>query len=285
MKKINVLSLCNGMSCGEIALRELDIPIKTYYSSEINPHAIQITQKNFPKTVQLGDITKVKGKNLPKIDILLAGTPCQGLSRANTKRQNLNDPRSSLFFQFVRLLHETKPKYFLLENVVMDKESQDIISEILGVQPIFIDSAVVSGQHRERLYWSNIPGITQPKDRGIKFDDVIGIPGVVCGGIRGRKTKESNNKYLQFITTRKDGKCNCLTTNQRTTLVMNKHISAKLTSKIKYRYMTPEEYEKIQGIPIGFTSGVPATHRRTMIGNGWNIPTIVHILSKLKSCA
>lgn len=285
MKPINVFLICNGMGCGQIALRESSIPIKAYYSSEINQHAIKVTQKNFPKTIQLGDVTKIKGKNLPKIDLILAGTPCQGLSRANTKRQNLTDPRSALFFQFVRLLHELKPKYFLLENVVMDQETQDIISEILGVKPILIDSARVSAQHRERLYWSNIPGITQPKNKKITFAEAIGVPGAICGGFHGRKTKTSNGKYLQLINTRTDGKCNCLTTNPRTTLVMKEHVSGKFAHEVEHRFLTPEEYEKMQNVPVGFTAGVAKSNRRTMLGNGWTIGVISHILSNLKKCS
>lgn len=170
--KINVLSLFDGMSCGQIALDQSGIEVDKYYASEIDKYAIEIAKKNYPNTMHVGDVTKVDGTQLDKIDLLIGGSPCQGFSFAG-KQLNFNDPRSALFFEFVRLLKETKPKYFLLENVRMKKEFQDIITEHLGVEPIMINSALVSAQNRVRLYWTNIPNITQPKDKGIVLKDVL----------------------------------------------------------------------------------------------------------------
>ena len=169
---MNVLSLFDGMSCGQIALRQLGIPINKYYAAEIDPYAMRVTQNNFPETIHLGDVTKVKGEDLEKIDLLLGGSPCQGFSFAG-KQLNFDDPRSALFFEFVRLLKECNPKYFLLENVRMKKEYQDVITEHLGVEPITINSALVSAQNRVRLYWTNIPNITQPEDRGVLLKDIL----------------------------------------------------------------------------------------------------------------
>ena len=169
---MNVLSLFDGMSCGQIALRQLGIPINKYYAAEIDPYAMRVTKNNFPETIHLGDVTKVKGKDLEKIDLLLGGSPCQGFSFAG-KQLNFDDPRSALFFEFVRLLKECNPKYFLLENVRMKKEYQDVITEHLGVEPITINSALVSAQNRVRLYWTNIPNITQPEDKGIVLKDIV----------------------------------------------------------------------------------------------------------------
>lgn len=174
---MNVLSLFDGMSCGQIALNRAGIEYDKYFASEIDKYAIQITQKNYPDTIQIGDIRKVRAKDLPKIDLLLGGSPCQGFSFAG-KQLNFNDPRSKLFFEFVRLLKETQPKYFLLENVRMKKEYRDVISKLLGVEPVMIDSALVSAQSRKRLYWTNILGddkgrISQPKDKGILLKDII----------------------------------------------------------------------------------------------------------------
>jgi DNA-cytosine methyltransferase len=152
---MNVLSLFDGMSCGQIALKKLGIQVDNYFASEIDKHAIAVTMHNFPNTIQLGDVTKVFAKDLPKIDLLIGGSPCQGFSFAG-KQLNFDDPRSKLFFEFVRLLEETKPKYFLLENVLMKKEYEQIITDHLGVEPIFINSALVSAQNRKRLYWTNI---------------------------------------------------------------------------------------------------------------------------------
>ena len=168
---LNVLSLFDGMSCGRIALERAGIKVENYFASEIDKHAIQVTQHNYPNTIQIGDVTKVKVSDLPKIDLLIGGSPCQGFSFAG-KQLNFDDPRSKLFFEFVRLLKETKAKYFLLENVLMKKEYEQIITDHLGVEPIFINSALVSAQNRKRLYWTNIPNVTEPKDKGITWGDV-----------------------------------------------------------------------------------------------------------------
>lgn len=167
-----VLSLFDGMSCGQLALQRAGISYDKYFASEIDKHAIKVTQHNYPNTIQLGDVTQVKGEDLPKIDLLIGGSPCQGFSFAG-KQLNFNDPRSKLFFEFVRLLKECKPKYFLLENVKMKKEYQDVITEHLGVEPIEINSNLLSAQNRKRLYWTNIPGVTIPKDKGIMLKDII----------------------------------------------------------------------------------------------------------------
>jgi DNA-cytosine methyltransferase len=175
MKTIqNVLSLFDGISCGALALQRANIKYNNYYASEINKYAIQVTQHNFPNTIQLGDVTKIKSADLPKIDLLIGGSPCQGFSFCG-KQLNFEDPRSKLFFEFVRLLKETSPKYFLLENVRMKKEYQDVISEHLGVSPIMINSSLVSAQNRVRLYWTNIPNVAQPKDINLSIFDILEI--------------------------------------------------------------------------------------------------------------
>jgi len=170
-----VLSLFDGMSCGQMALKRAGFNITKYYACEIDKYAIQVTQKNFPNTIQLGDVTKVSAKDLSKVNLLIGGSPCQGFSFAG-KQLNFEDPRSKLFFEYVRLLNEIREinpnVLFLLENVVMKKEYQDIISEHLGVQPILINSSLVSAQNRKRLYWTNIGKISQPKDKGITWGDV-----------------------------------------------------------------------------------------------------------------
>jgi len=182
-KKIKVLSLFDGISCGRVALGRVGFTDIEYYSSEIDKYAIQIAQKNYPNTIQLGDVEMINyesgilfDKNcqthIDKIDLLIGGSPCQGFSFAG-KQLNFDDPRSALFFEFVRILKEVKPKYFLLENVRMKQEYQDIISEHLGVKPIMINSSLVSAQNRVRLYWTNIPNIEQPEDKGILLKDIL----------------------------------------------------------------------------------------------------------------
>ena len=169
---MNVLSLFDGMSCGRIALERLGIQVDNYYASEIDKYAIQVSQANYPNIIQVGDVTELDTSTLPKIDLIMGGSPCQGFSFAG-KQLAFDDPRSALFFEFVRCVEELKPKYFLLENVRMKKEYLDVISEYMGVEPIMINSALVSAQNRVRYYWTNIPGVEQPEQRGIVLRDIL----------------------------------------------------------------------------------------------------------------
>lgn len=153
---MNVLSLFDGISCGHLALDRIGIKVDRYYASEIDASAIAVTQHNYPDTIQLGDVRDIDCTTLPTIDLLLGGSPCQGFSFAG-KQLNFDDPRSALFFEYVRLLRECKPRWFLLENVRMKKEYIQIISDYLGVKPVRINSSHFSAQFRDRLYWTNIP--------------------------------------------------------------------------------------------------------------------------------
>ena len=178
---MNVLSLFDGMSCGQIALKKLGIPVKNYFASEIDKFAIKVAKANFPDMMHLGDVKNIKtsGQYLldefgggRKIDLLIGGSPCQGFSFAG-KQLNFDDPRSQLFFEYIRLLKALKPKYFMLENVKMSKQSQQIITDYLGVEPIEINSNLVSAQNRRRLYWTNIPVDGLPEDKGIVLADIL----------------------------------------------------------------------------------------------------------------
>ena len=169
---MNILSLFDGISCGRVALERAEIPVMNYYASEVDKYAIQVSRKNWPDIIQLGDVTQWESWDLPKIDMILAGSPCQGFSFAG-KQLAFDDPRSKLFFVFVNILKALQPHYFLLENVKMKKEFQDVISQALGVEPIEINSALVSAQNRKRLYWTNIQGIEQPEDKGILLRDIV----------------------------------------------------------------------------------------------------------------
>lgn len=217
---LRVLSLFDGMSCGQLALQKAGIKVKQYYASEIDKYAIQVTMANFPDTIQLGDVTKVFAKDLPKIDLIIGGSPCQGFSFAG-KGLNFEDPRSKLFFEFVRLVNECKPKWFFLENVRMKKEHELVISQYLKVAPIEINSALLSAQNRQRLYWTNInqvpwglfgdmiTDIPQPKDKGILLKDVLesDVPDKYF----------LSDKMLNYLNTRKanynNGKINYKTEN------------------------------------------------------------------------
>lgn len=225
-KAINVLSLFDGMSCGQIALDKLGIKVNNYFASEIDKYAIQVTKHNYPNTKHIGDVTKVKGSDLPKIDLLIGGSPCQGFSFAG-KQLNFEDPRSRLFFEFVRLKNELKPKYFLLENVKMKKEYQDVITEYLGVEPIVINSNLLSAQNRTRYYWTNIPNIEQPKDKGILLKDIT-EDGLQSLGLAQRGRYNENGKVVQKYELNGTEKSNAMTTVSKDALLfipVDKHSS------------------------------------------------------------
>lgn len=303
---MNVLSLFDGMSCGQIALDQLGIKVDNYYAAEIDKYAIEIAKKNYPNTIHLGDVTKIKGSDLPKIDLLIGGSPCQGFSFSG-KQLNFDDPRSALFFEFVRLLKETNPKYFLLENVRMKKEYQNVITEHLGVEPIMINSALVSAQNRVRLYWTNIPNITQPKDRGIVLKDILenGIgwtdksycltaryQGAVIWNSLERKQRSMVFKPLRLGHLNQGGQ------GDRVYSVYNKSVclsalgggrGAKTglykvdlpNGDYTVRKLTPLECERLQIVPDGYTEGVSNTQRYKMLGNGWTVEVIKHIFKNM----
>ena len=222
----SVLSLFDGVSCGQIALNRIGIKYDNYFASEIDKHAIKVTQANFPNTIQLGDVTKVKVSDLPKIDLLIGGSPCQGFSFAG-KQLNFDDTRSKLFFEFVRLKNELQPKYFLLENVKMKREYQDIISSYLGVKPIIINSNLVSAQNRVRYYWTNIPTKGLPNDRGILLKDIT-EDGLQSLGLAQRGRYDENGKVIQKYELNGTEKSNAMTTVSKDTLLfipVDKHSS------------------------------------------------------------
>ena len=331
---LKVLSLFDGMSCGQLALQRLGIEVDTYYASEIDKYAIQVTQANFPKTIQVGDVCELKAEDYQDVDLILAGSPCQGFSFAG-KQLAFDDPRSALFFEFVRLLKEIKPKYFLLENVRMKQQFQDVITEqvsacypdfeggdLLGgqIKPILINSALLSAQNRQRLYWTNIPNIEQPKDKGIvlrdilednpgnkyslsvaKVDRVLNSPRgkgffynkdsekigtlvagyhkeptdgsyILSGAWRGRYKEDGATE--QKLELNQSGKSNSLTTVQKDSVVVNDNLS--------WRKLTPLECERLQTVPDNYTNNVSNTQRYKMLGNGWTIEVIAHILNNMK---
>jgi DNA-cytosine methyltransferase len=314
----NVLSLFDGISCGQIALNRAGIKYDKYFASEIDKYAIKVTQTNFPDTIQLGDITQIKGADLPKIDLLIGGSPCQGFSFAG-KQLNFNDPRSALFFEYVRLLRECEPTYFLLENVVMKKEYQDVISGYLGVEPIMINSSLVSAQNRKRLYWTNIPNVKQPEDRKITLRDVLKS---------WKPLKEKSQTILSTIykenakSMLKRRKYGLLATElyypeghplyvklaesvtsedtvyqyRRTYVRENKSgVCPTLTANmgtgghnvpiikdgIGIRKLTPVECERLQTIDENYTSYISNSQRYKCIGNGWTVEVIAHILKEI----
>jgi len=297
------VSLFDGMSCGQIALERAGIKYNEYYASEIDKHAIKVAVNNYPNTKQIGSVTEVKAVDLPKIELLMGGSPCQGFSFSG-KQLNFDDPRSKLFFEFVRLKEECEPKWFLLENVVMKKEYEQVITKALGVEPIRINSALVSAQNRERLYWTNIPNVTQPNDKGINLVDILEDDEMIApSAIRGRKLNKATilgrrlndkgkrddyNKYVPItqcleVRATNRNKSNCLTTvakdNVLTTMEIGRHPDA-FKNKLPFRYYTPKEYCRLQTVPENYFEGLVSENQlRKMIGNGWTPDVIAHILS------
>ena len=305
---INVLSLFDGLSCGNIALEKAGIKVNNYYASEIDKWAIQIANKNYPNIIQLGDVTKFDETKLPKIDLLIGGSPCQGFSFAG-KQLNFDDPRSKLFFVYVYMLKQLKPKYFLLENVRMSKQSQDVISEHLGVQPIKINSSLVSAQNRVRLYWTNIPNVTQPEDKGILLKDILEIDGYVdrdkshcldANYFKGGNLKSYFEKHRRQLVFSNDGLCHVADAdlNGHDLLKRVYHPEGKaptmntmgggnrepkvITSETTYRKLTPKECSRLQTIPDSYCDGVSNSQKYKMLGNSWTADIIAHLFKGIK---
>jgi site-specific DNA-cytosine methylase len=283
---LNVLSLFDGMSSGRIALERAGIKVNNYYASEVEKEPIKVSQSNWNDVVAIGDVTKVSyvdgvlkhehGSNKAhSIDLLLAGSPCQSFSNLGNKEGF--DGKSGLFWEFIRLLKETKPKFFLLENVRMKKEWQNIISETLGVKPIEINSKLVSAQSRTRLYWTNIPfgelwkseiTLESILDKTISVDSEM-TPGRLRWLLSDKGQATVNKGYAcidpiiaNCLTARADASWNC----------------NYVTREGRLTKLSPEEYEKLQTVPVGYTVSVKASHRYKMLGNGWTVDVIVHIL-------
>jgi DNA-cytosine methyltransferase len=239
-EKINVLSLFDGMSCGQIALNKVGIEYENYFASEIDKYAIQVAKHNYPNTKHIGSVVDVKGSDLPKINLLIGGSPCQGFSFAG-KQLNFDDPRSKLFFEFVRLKNECNPTYFLLENVKMKKEYQDVITEHLGVEPIEINSNLLSAQNRKRIYWTNIPGVSIPNDKGILLKDIVHenadnhlsekeIDYMLRSS--GKWSPSTNNRFETYLNYH-ERKAHCLTAN------LNKGVPYNCFFEILSEYIVP----------------------------------------------
>jgi DNA (cytosine-5)-methyltransferase 3A len=300
---INVLSLFDGISCGQVALERAGMDVNKYFASEIDKHAIKVTQSNYPNTIQIGDVTKVKGTDLPNIDLLMGGSPCQGFSFSG-KQLNFDDPRSKLFFEFVRLIEEVKPKYWLLENVVMKQEYQDVISQHLGVEPVKYNSSLTSAQNRVRLYWANFD-ITDPTDQGIKLEDVLEHTEMIGPiAIRGRRLNKASilgrrldkrgkrqdydktvpiTQCLEVRATNRD-KSNCLTTVAKdtvlTTMEIGRHPDA-FNRKLPYRNYTKIERCRLMNLPDNYCDEISLNQTIKSTGNGWEVGMITHIFKSM----
>lgn len=293
---MKVLSLFDGISCGRLALERAGIPVEKYYASEIDKYAIQIAQKNYPDTIQIGDVTKINWEDYSDIDILIGGSPCQDLSNYKYDRgevKGLDGDKSKLFWCFVKALQTIKPKYFLLENVAtMQKKWVDVISEELGVKPILLESSLVSAAERHRLYWTNIPVNALPDNKHLCLKDIMlpedkvpekywygdkypitlhGLDKKVCATIHlngHRQAKEVYNPDFKYNTLLCDGN--------------GGNLQKKVLQNGKARKLTPIEYERLQTLPDNYTDCVADSHRYTAIGNGWTVDVIAHILKGIK---
>ena len=325
---MNVLSLFDGMSCGQIALNKAGIKYHNYFACEIDKYAIQVAQENFPNTIQLGDVTKVgtskswsQGKEIGvliapcrghhKIDLLMGGSPCQGFSFAG-KQLKFDDPRSKLFFEFVRIKEETKPRWFLLEIVKMKQDAQDIITKYMGVKPIEINSSLLSAQSRKRLYWTNIPFDKEIEDKGILLRDILdketNEAAVPINERNARHFRRTDQKGLCMTATMYKGAGNNGCTLVGMASDINGHDILKRIyspngkaptlnsmgggnrepkvdistehdiTKDRWRKLTVTECERLQTVPVGYTEGVSNTQRYKMLGNGWTVDVISHIL-------
>lgn len=291
-KEINILSLFDGISCGQVALERAGIIIDNYYACEIDKYAIQVTQKNYPNTIQLGDVTKIDFSQLKDIDLLIGGSPCQNLSICGN-RQGLKGSESKLFFEYVRALKELKPKYFLLENnSSMTKENRDIITSYMGVEPIEINSSLVSAQQRKRLYWTNIPNIQQPIDKKLYLKDIIDYE--FQGEDLKNITKFNNiieytvNKPLRIGTIGKGGQ------GERVYSIKGKSINLTANGGGRgaktglylindtVRKLSPVECERLQALPDNYTDCISNTQRYKSLGNGWTVDVIAHIFSYME---
>lgn len=311
---INVLSLFDGISCGRVALEKANIQIDKYYASEVEPRAIQIANKNYPTTIHIGDIQKVtykggvlqteKGEfNVGAIDLVIGGSPCQNFSFAGTQKgmctstdikvttlqQYLQlkkegwkfEGQSYLFWEYIRLLKEINPTHFLLENVKMGKEWEDVITKGIGVQPVLINSNLFSAQNRQRYYWTNIEIPALPQDNSSVLRDIV----------REEDNKEeyylSEQHYKAFLKSYKwkgsdlGGKSKPILASYYKQPPHSPYIPCSL-SPSGFRLLSPIECERLQTLPDNYTEGVSKSARYKCIGNGWTVDVIAHILSGLK---
>ena len=296
-KKLKVLSLFDGIACCRQALERAGLTVAEYYASEINLRSIIITQHRYPDTIQVGDVRNLRGQDFLGVDLLSAGSPCQNFSMMGHKKGMITttniivdslenymqlkaegfefEGQSYLLWEFVRLVREIRPKYFFLENVKMDPKWMAIITVALGVRPKHLNSSLVSGQNRDRLYWTNIP-LSHIDDLGVMIWDVI-PEATEAAGRRGR-ILPGDDEYTPYLTLRKDGKSNCIVTSPYMT-------GRYFTKDGEYKMITPEHAEALQTIEIGYTDvpGVPKTSRYEVLGNAWTVDMIVKFFENLKT--
>jgi|TARA_R110000737_G_scaffold236261_1_gene248721 DNA-cytosine methyltransferase len=300
---MNVLSLFDGMSCGRIALERAGIKVDKYYSSEIKEYAIKVANENYPqdKDYRLGDVTKIKANELSQIDLLIGGSPCQDFSGANKERLGIKGTKSGLFYEYVRLLNECKPKYFLLENVRMKKEHQDLISKEIGYEPIVINSELVSPHLRHRLYWTNIPNVKKIKNTELQLNNFLEKG--YSDRKKARTLLESDSRPLStpikmahryfntgfttlifkdkehFNNIKIHFDLNFKGKSAKEIDVLIKSIDLSLYNGL--RYMNNREREYCQTIPKGYTDSLTQNEAACLLGDGWTVEVIKYILKEM----
>ena len=283
------MSLFDGISCGMVALERAGLQIDRYVAYEIDKYAIQVSEKNYPQIEHCGDVTTADFKQYEGFDLLIGGSPCQSLSLIQSKTRQHLDGKSKLFFEYVRALEEVRPKWFLFENVAsMNQESKETISQYLGCEPIFIDSADFSAQSRPRLYWTNIPvDLNYEKSKMVLADILepvvdekyfynfpllnVDMDKQVCA------TMEHSNQEMHKRVFNPKFKCHTLT------CVSGGNQQKKVMVNGRARKLTPVEYERLQTLPSGYTEGLSDGRRYTAVGNGWTVDVIAYILKGLKN--
>ena len=284
---INVLSLFDGISVAQLALKQLNIPINTYYASEIDKNPIKVTQHHFPGTIQLGDVRNINTSKLPPIDLMTFGSPCQNLTVLNSNRRGLNSENSGLFYEALRILQEVKPKYFLMENVgSMSKQDRKIISDLLGVEPIQINSSLVGPALRNRLYWTNIPNVTIPTDNKIILKNSIEngyMDKRKANAILTKNVPYTRNGLIRYLT-RSIGqivfldKSFCYEPKETKLELIESMTDAEV--KLLFRPFTVSELERMQTLPDGYVGEIlKKTPSHHAIGNSFTLEVIKHILS------
>lgn len=279
---MNVLSLCDGMSCGQIALKELDIPIENYFSYEIKPTAIHTTQLNFPDTIQLGNVNEFDISQLQNnhIDLFLCGSPCQNMSLINiTQKTGVNGIKSNLIYKCVEIFKQVKPTYFLFENVKsMTNSDKEVFTNLIGINPVAINSSLVSAQKRNRLYWTNIPFLPI-KDKQISLVDILE---------RNPKSEENwSDKKKAFVERKRNNSMYVSVNGDKSIPITARGYSAWNTQFVEdengLRDLTIKEYMRLQTIPEWYQwGGLRKSQITNLIGDGWTVDVIKHILSRLK---
>jgi len=293
---MNVLSLFDGVSCGQLALQRAGVKVENYFASEIDKHAINVTQHHFPNTVQLGSVVGLDTSTLPTIDLLIGGSPCQSFSRSGDNTGF--DGKSGLFWEYIRILNEVKPTYFLLENVEMKKEWEKIITDAVGVEPVMIDSKFFSGQKRQRLYWTNIPFDKNIEDKNIHILDILQPNGtektindhplVLDINEEGFKIRNGTKKGYLYAN---NGDCvNLEVPKSKTrrgrvsigkTNTLNTACNYGVIVDGNMRELNILEYERLQTLPDNYTSLATLNQRKKMIGNGWTVDVISYIFQNI----